>query len=147
VCHRNLTPAEENDLIRRFTVPDSYTQGSPSTAGTYFVVNNRLEPGGWVTTAFPSTGVGTNTTTPFHVFSGTVVRQVVNTPKGASIETTGYGGYGRLATFDSGAAMIDMAPIDFGELLDALNDAMGPGIFNGLDKAAAAYAKSHYPGC
>ena len=43
--------------------------------------------------------------------------------------------------------MIEMAPIDFGALLDDLNNSMGPGIFNGLEKAAAAYAKSHYAGC
>jgi hypothetical protein len=111
------------------------------------VVNDWILPGGFVTTAYPSTGVGTNTTTPFHVFSGTVVRQVVNSAGGASIETNGYGGYGRLPTFDSGTDMIDMAPTDLGDLLDGLNDSMGPAIFNGVDKAAATYAQSHYPGC
>jgi len=43
--------------------------------------------------------------------------------------------------------MIEMAPIDVGGLMDGLNDLSGPEIFNGLDKAAAAYAAANYASC
>ena len=34
--------------------------------------------------------------------------------------------------------------LDIGEILDSINDASGPAIFDNVDKQAALYAKSHF---
>jgi hypothetical protein len=39
------------------------------------------------------------------------------------------------------------ARVDIGGLLDLLNDASGPSIFNNVDEGAAAYARANFPGC
>src|SRR5581483_11530257 len=148
VCNRPLTAREGRDLISRFTVPNVYTQDQPKTSGgTYLVANTSGIPGGWVTTTFAPDGLqGANVTTPFHVFTGTVVRTLVNTSGGAYIQTHGYGGYGSLQMppVDSGGMF---AFFDIGRLLDSINDLTGPAVFNDVDQEAAEYAAMFFPGC
>lgn len=66
------------------------------------------------------------------------------------MQTHGYGGYGSLnlpspspyASMETGGVALDL-----GEMLDSINNAVGPDVFNNVDKQAALYAKSHFPGC
>ena len=155
VCQRQLTPYEQRDLISRFTVPNVYTQGQPKGPGTYmvasslgFIPGDLGIPGGWVTTTFSADGlVGTNITTPFHIFSGTVTRSISNTGSGAYMVTHGYGGYPSLPPPEPNASSLTTAYIDLGGLLDQINDQTGPVVFSGVDQAALAYATLNYPGC
>lgn len=149
LCKRPLTAQEQRDLISRFTVPNIYTQGRPKSAGTYLVANDWGIPGGWVTTSFTPDGlIGTNVTTPLHVFTGVVQRTISNTGGGAYMLTHGYGGYPSMP--DSAAPYGSLETgvvVDVGGLLDLINDEAGPSIFSAVDQAAAAYAKAHFPGC
>ena len=149
LCRRPLTEQEKRDLISRFTVPNIYTQGRPQSAGTHLVANSWGIPGGWVNTRFSPDGVlGTNTTTPFHVFTGTVERSISNTDSGAYMLTHGYGGYPSVSATESPYASLETGVVvDLGGLLDLINDEVGPSIFKNVDEAAAKYAKTHFPGC
>lgn len=133
--------------MSRFTVPNVYTQDQPKVSGgTYLVANASGIPAGWVTTTFSPDGLtGTNVTTPFHVLSGTVVRQLVNTPSGAYIQTQGYGGYNTFIPPETSAGML--SPLDLGAMIDSLNDIIGPEVFSTLDQDAAGYAGMFFPGC
>ncbi len=148
MCKRPLTEAEWKDLVRRFTVPNIYTTGRPQSEGTNLVVNRWSIPGGFVTTRFFAGGlVGTNVTTPFHIFRGTVERSIVNTPDGAFMLTHGYGGYGLGNAVIPPSIETGGEAIDLGLALDGINDIYGPEIFNDLDKQAARYARHHFSGC
>jgi RHS repeat-associated protein len=148
VCNRPLTTQEQGDLISRFTVPNSYTLGQPKAPGTYMVAAWGI-PGGWVNTTFTPDGLaGTNTTTPFHVFTGVVQRSITNTSNGAYMLTHGTGGYSSLPQSQSPSASLETGfSVDIGGALDVINDATGPIIFNNVDQAAAAYAKANFAGC
>jgi RHS repeat-associated protein len=154
MCNRPLTPQEKKELISRFTVPNSYTLGQPKTAGTYLVAHRGI-PGGIVTTTFsPDGAAGKNETSPFHIFTGTVERTIVNTDSGAYMQTHGYGGYGSM-NLPPQQPNVSMAiaglgiviTTDYGSALDSVNNSVGPDVFNNVDKQAALYAKSHFPGC
>jgi RHS repeat-associated protein len=154
MCDRPLTEDEQRDLIRRFTVPSSYTTGSiQSENGDINMVANWFGwPGGFVTTTYSPDGlVGTNVTTPIHIFKGTVERSILNTEHGSYMQTHGTGGYGSLnlpAPSPSASMATGAGPaIDIGWALDFLNQKWGPGIFNDVDEQAALYAKWHFPGC
>ena len=149
VCRRPLTEQEQSDLISRFTVPNVFTQGQPKAPGTYLVVNNWGVPGGWVNTTFSADGLtGTNTTTPFHVFTGTVQRTVLDTSDGAYMLTHGTGGYSSLPQSQSPYASLETGfNVDIGGLLDLINDVTGPAVFDNVDQAAASYAAANFPGC
>jgi hypothetical protein len=108
-------------------------------------------PGGVVTTRFSSDGfTGTNTTTPFHVFTGTVDVWSFNTDSASYMAAHGYGGYGSLnlpppqpyASMETGGV-----PFDLGGALDVSNNLAGPEVFNEVFKQAALYAESNFPGC
>lgn len=151
MCQRPLTQQEQRDLINRFTVPNTYTRGRPQSAGTNLVVSWFVVPGGFVTTTFSADGLaGRNVTIPFHVFVGVVDRSISNTTSGAYMETHGYGGYGSLnlpppspsASLETGGTNLDL-----GGMLDLINNATGPVIFNDVDEQAARYAKHNFPGC
>ena len=112
------------------------------------VANRWGVPGGFVTTTYTNDGlVGTNVTTPFHVFRGTVHRTIVNTSDGAYMSTHGYGGYGLGNAVIPPSIETGGEAIDLGLALDGLNDKYGPEIFNNADKQAARYSKHHFPGC
>jgi hypothetical protein len=149
VCQRPLTPQEQSDLVSRFTVPNVYTQGQPKLPGTYLVANNWGIPGGWVNTTFTPDGLaGTNTTTPFHVFTGVVQRSITNTSDGAVMLTHGTGGYSTLPQSQSPDESLETGfSVDIGGALDVINELSGPTIFNSVDQAAAAYAKANFAGC
>ena len=108
-------------------------------------------PGGWVNTTFTPDGfTGQNTTTPFHVFTGVVQRTIANTSSGAEMLTHGTGSYSALSLPPpSPYASMETSGgrVDIGEMLDLINDATGPSIFNNADRAAAAYANAKFPGC
>jgi hypothetical protein len=62
--------------------------------------------------------------------------------------THGTGGYSGLPPASPYASMeTSGARVDIGGLLDLLNDASGPSIFNNVDEGAAAYARANFPGC
>jgi RHS repeat-associated protein len=151
VCKRPLTKNEQRELIQRFTVPNAYTQGRPQSAGVNMVANSWGIPGGFVTTTFSADGLaGMNVTTPFHVLTGVVERSIRNTNNGAFMETHGYGGYGSLnlpssspyASMETGGIQIDV-----GEMLDSINNTIGPDIFDSVDRQATRYAVHHFAGC
>ena len=102
-------------------------------------------PGGWVNTSFTPDGLsGTNVTTPFHIFAGTVDRTISNTDGGAYMLTHGYGGYPEVpipSPYDGSEVA------DLGYVLDLVNDATGPSVFNAVDQAAAKYAQANFAGC
>src|SRR5882757_8212043 len=106
-------------------------------------------PGGWVTTTFSEDGTsGANVTTPFHVFTGTVERSIINTDGGAYIQTHGHGGYSQLPQSQSPYASLETGfNVDIGGLLDLVNDSTGPSVFNDVDQEAAEYAQNNFPGC
>jgi hypothetical protein len=64
--------------------------------------------------------------------------------------THGFGGYGSVnlppsqpsASMETGGMNIDI-----GEMLDFINDAAGPAIFNSVDEQATRYATAHFSGC
>jgi RHS repeat-associated protein len=155
VCKRSLTEGEVKELIGRFTAPNEYNLllGRTQGEGTHMVAFYGI-PGGWVTTTFSRNGtIGTNTTTPFHVFTGTVDRWIDNTPGGAYMRTHGTGGYGALNPPPSGnmsgyiAGLAPSVPVDWGRTLDNINQAMGPAVFNRVDSYVRDYVKDHFPGC
>ena len=155
VCKRPLTEEEVKELISRFTVPNEYNIlfGQTQGEGTHIVAMWFI-PGGQVTTTFSNNGtVGTNTTTPFHVFVGTIDRWIDNTPNGAYMRTHGTGGYGVLRPQPSGnmsgyiAGLAPSAPVDWGQVLDNVNQAVGPAVFNRVDSYVTDYVKDHFSGC
>ena len=133
VCARPLSAAEMKDLLSRFAVPGHAGQVTPG--GSQWVWQGNL-PGGIVTVTYSRGGLRvTNVTTPLHVFSGQITRDIFVENGQTEIQTHG-----------SGNAQIDgWDPI--GSLRDAVNQSDGPGIFAGMDKAAAEFAKSHFHGC
>ena len=132
VCRRQLTNAEGADLLSRYAVPNTYEMGYSLSNGEYFVTNQAGMFGGFVQTTFSAGGlVATNVTTPVHVFVGTIVRSIASSGGASYINTHGFGNSGP----------------DIGVLRDDLNMDLGPGLFKFFDENAAAYAKSHYPGC
>ena len=155
MCKRPLTPQEQKALISRFTVPNSLTTGRPQSDGINVVISWFGFPGGFVTTTRSSDGLsGRNVTTPFHVFTGTVERSIVNTPDGAYMQTHGYGGYGSAnlqpQPINVSGLIAGLGPgfsVDYGEMLDSINNVVGPEVFNHVDKQATRYAKHHFPGC
>ncbi len=149
MCNRPLTTQEKQAVISRFTVPNFLTLGQPQSAGINLVMMPL--PGGFVTTTFAANGLlGTNVTTPFHVFTGTVDRSISNRSDGAYMNTHGYGGYAPVslpppdpfASMETGGAELNL-----GEILDNLNAVAGPEIFNLADQQAARCAQAHFPGC
>jgi hypothetical protein len=56
------------------------------------------------------------------------------------------GGHTEIFTQGWGNAQAGMGDV-LGALRDATNEYFGPGIFNNVDKQAAAYAKTHFKGC
>ena len=87
-------------------------------------------------------------TTPLHVFTGTVVRTVTNTDSSAFMQTHGFGGYASPPQAPSPYASLETGfSVDIGGILDDINDATGPIIFNAVDQAAAAFAQANFPGC
>lgn len=148
---RPLTAKQQRDLISRFTVPNGYLQGRPRSEGLNLVVTRFGMPGGVVRTTYSPDGTrGTNVTTPFHVFTGIVERSIENTTTGAYMVTHGYGGYPEmnLPPPNPFASMETMGTyMDLGDFLDSINAATGPEIFNSVDKQAALYARTHFPGC
>jgi len=102
-----------------------------------------------VTTTFSEDGTsGANVTTPFHVFTGTVERSIINTDGGAYIQTHGHGGYSQLPQSQSPYASLETGfNVDIGGLLDLVNDSTGPSVFNDVDQEAAEYAQNNFPGC
>jgi hypothetical protein len=149
LCRRPLTEREQRDLISRFTVPNVYTQDQPKTAGTYLVANTSGMPGGWVTTTFSPDGLsGANVTTPVHVFTGVVERSISNTNSGAYMLTHGYGGYSSQPQSPPQYSSLETGfSVDFGGLLDLINDGTGPSVFNDVDQEAAEYAMTYFSGC
>jgi hypothetical protein len=150
VCRRRLTEQEQQALIRRFTVPNTYTQGRPQSSGTNLVATLGI-PLGFVTTTFAPNGLaGRNVTTPAHPLSGIVDRSIVNTDAGAIMVTHGFGGYRSLG-LPAGSQYASMeagsTEVDVGAAIDALNDLLGPAIFDAVDRQAARYASAHFPGC
>ena len=132
VCRRQLTAAEEKDLLSRYAVPNAYEMGNSLGNGEYVVTNQVGIPGGIVQTTFSSGGLAArNVTTPVHVFVGTIVRSFSSSGGASYMDTHGFGNAGP----------------DIGVLRDELNMDLGPGLFNWLDENAAAYARGHYPGC
>jgi RHS repeat-associated protein len=147
ICQRALTAPEISDLISRFTVPNVYLQGQPLGAGIHMVAAWGI-PGGFVTTTFSADGLrGFNQTTPFHIFTGTVVRSIDNTGIGADMVTYGYGGYPSVLPTSPYSSSLTTSSIDLGAILDQINDALGPVVFNAVDQQAARFAQHHYPGC
>jgi RHS repeat-associated protein len=155
VCKRPLTKGEVKELIGRFTAPNEYNLllGRAQGEGTHMVAFYGI-PGGWVTTTFSHDGtIGTNTTTPFHVFTGTVDRWIDNTPDGAYMRTHGTGGYG-VSNLQPGVNMSNyvagLGPsvtVDWGRTLDNINQVMGPVIFDHVDSYVRDYVKDHFSGC
>jgi RHS repeat-associated protein len=151
VCRRPLTEEEQQQLLNRFTVPNVYTQGQPQGPGVHMVASPWTLglPGGWVTTSFTDNGLGgINTTTPFHVFTGVVTRQISNSGGVAYMETRGTGGYNsQLPPPSPDSSSLTTAFVDIGELLDMINQMFGPLVFDAVDQQAARYAAAHFPGC
>jgi RHS repeat-associated protein len=147
ICQRPLTAPEISDLISRFTVPNVYLQGQPLSAGIHMVAAWGI-PGGFVTTTFSADGLtGFNKTTPFHIFTGTVVRSVDNTGTGADMVTYGYGGYPPGLPTSPNSSSLTTSSIDIGAILDQMNNVTGPMVFNAVDQQAARFAQNHYTGC
>jgi RHS repeat-associated protein len=133
VCKRLLTPSEAKDLLSRFAVPGH--GGEPLSDGTHWAYDG-WKPGGFVTTVFGQNGFRvTNTTQPLHMFVGSIQRDIAAVGGHTEIFTQGWG--------NAQAGMGDV----LGALRDATNEYFGPGIFNNVDKQAAAYAKTHFKGC
>jgi RHS repeat-associated protein len=149
VCRRPLTDQEKRELISRFTVPNSFKLGQPAMSGTHLVANGWGIPGGWVTTTFAPNGLsGSNVTTPFHVFTGTVERSVSNVGGVSYMDTLGYGGYNsQVPTPSQYGSSLTTSSVDIGGLLDSINDLMGPWVFDAVDAQALRYAMNHFPGC
>lgn len=130
VCAMALSASQQGELLRRFAVPGY--EGERLDNGVYYAHTGAL-PGGFVTTQF-SNGYRsvTNTTTQFHVFVGTVTRNIYVS-----------GGMTRISTDGSGNAGSDL----IGRTRDAANQAGGPSIFDFEDFNAGLYAKFAFPGC
>lgn len=128
-------------------MPNVYLQGQPLGAGIHMVAAWGI-PGGFVTTTFSADGLtGFNQTTPFHIFTGTVVRSVDNTDTGADMVTYGYGGYPPGLPTSPNSSSLTTSSIDIGAILDQMNNEMGPAVFNAVDQQAARFAQNHYSGC
>jgi hypothetical protein len=130
------------DLVNRFTVPNKYAAGnSVKNNSINLVVNGWSIPGGLVTTTFSADGlVGTNTTTLYHAFKGTVNVTAVNGTEGGYMTAHGTGGYGPPTS-----GVLNLSFVGAG--LDAINQMSGPSIFNTAFERAFNYAQQHFDGC
>jgi hypothetical protein len=151
LCRRNLTDGEQRELLRRFGIPNTYTQGGDQGGDGLHVVATWLFPGGVVETEFASNGLSvTNTTTWFHAFVGVVDRSILNTSSGAYFMTHGYGNANTNARTDlyslRGGGMF--AAMDLiNRLRDVGNQSLGASIFSSVDNQARRYAQHHFKGC
>jgi len=145
VCARPLTTKEMKELLSKFAVPGHADQSL--TTGTYLVSarfgspgpGGRTFPGGWIRTTFSEGGRRvTNVARDLHVFGGQARRDIHLQGGRTVITTRGTG----TAQIDN---LVGWDPI--GQLRDAINQKIGPSIFNALDAGAAAYAQSKFEGC
>jgi hypothetical protein len=148
ICMRPLGDSARRDLLRRFGIPNAYTQGSDQGGTGYHVATWSLMPGGVVRTDFAPNGLAvSNTTTWLHAFVGTIDRSIENTNGGAYFVTHGYGSAGKNYVPNNINNPTMFTFYSFGSLRDGLNDALGPLIFGAVDDQAALYARHHFEGC
>jgi len=127
---------DQQNTVAWFTVPRHFGYIVDVRIGTagetrYFVTHpDTGAPGGWVTSELLPDGLsGINTTVPRrHFFQGTVERELVNVN-------------GQLVFITHGIGTSDV------ELMDFLNQAFGPGVFDALDRHAADRLSRSFPGC
>jgi hypothetical protein len=130
VCDKPLTLSQQAELLEMHAIPGR--EGERITEnGTYFVKPFQV-PGGFVTTEFNKNHTQVvNTVTRFHPFSGSITRTIFTNARGTFIRTIGSGNAGS----------------DFlGRVMDKLNDAVGPTIFNYTDSRAKGWATA-FMGC
>lgn len=128
ICARPLNASEMSSILSRFSLPGH--SGEVATDGNYTVYQWGL-PGGRVNVDFADNGLSVrNITLNPHIFAGQIDRKIYAGRSGTFISTRGRG----TAQF-------------LGGLRDWLNGQLGPGIFEGLNEDAAAYAKKKYSGC
>ena len=120
------------NIIRTYTVPrpTGLEVYLPDGTSTNLVIHPDFwNPGGFVESSFNHTTLcGRNVTTPNHIFEGTVERCLVEENGQLVMQTRGYGP-------------------DAGAFYNWLNDLVGPGTFDALDRNAFVYVGTRTPGC
>lgn len=136
ICRVPLSQSQRGLVNRATAVPDGTINGSRSS-GTYPV-------GGWLFGIIPTTGgyvttrfsadanIAVNTTTSAHLFVGTITRTIYSNSSGTFIRTVGSG--------NAGSSLV-------GRGRDAINDAVGPGIFRDANGLSRTFAKQLNPSC
>ena len=116
--------------------------GESTSNGSYVVWSGSI-PGGIVTTRFENGGLRViNTTTALHVFVGSITRDI-GIENGQTVISTHGTGDAHMGV----PRGVSLAFDAIADIRDLANQIGGPMIFNALDKSAAEYARTHFPGC
>ena len=128
ICSSPMNNHQMRNVLSRFSLPGR--SGQRMGNGNYWVYQWGI-PGGRVNVTFARDGLSVrNTTRKLHVFAGQVDRRIYASRFGTFTTTRG-----------TGTAEL------MGDLRDYFNELLGPGIFEGLDEDARAYAQNNFSGC